>query len=201
MLICHVIARKRQCLQIKRPNPSLGRPLSSLMNYAILVPCCRETAMKRLERFLGRRISGPGAHAESVLTLYSNMTHYRFLRSRSVTVIQSGLPSPPSEHPRPAPVEQAREIQSLSQRQPSSSITLKGIPCVVSLTVKNLSDFSSDFTVCGLPTKKYLNLLYPRARVKVRVGNRTFISPTVRMGKQPADGTGSRTHWNWNFSQ
>ncbi|KAN0085752.1 hypothetical protein V8E55_006886 [Tylopilus felleus] len=118
-----------------------------------------------------------------VITPSSRPTQVR-IRPTEVTAMRTSDPSlNPPEHPVQPMVEQAHEASPAPHRQSPGSITLK------------------DFTVCDLPTKKYLKLLSPRARIRIRIGDQMFVSPTVKIGNQSAGGISSRTHWKWDFSQ
>ena len=56
----------------------------------------------------------------------------------------------------------------------------------------------ADFTAYELPTKKWMKLVRPKMRLRVRVQNRDFVSSTVKVGDQSPEGTNlSSIHWPW----
>jgi hypothetical protein len=57
--------------------------------------------------------------------------------------------------------------------------------------------FPADFTANELPTKRWMKLIRPKMRLRVRVQRRHFVSSTINVHDQNSDGTNvSSVHWN-----
>lgn len=59
----------------------------------------------------------------------------------------------------------------------------------------------ADFTAHELPTKKWMRLIRPRLRLRVRVQHRDFVSSSViiKVDERSVDGMSvSSVHWPWN---